>query len=98
MNYLDLFDGTKISDCPLPCTTIFTESRILVEFPRTTNTSRINLTFSAKVQVTITDNLKFYLSTFLSELGGSMGLWLGLGMAQAIELILNCVVPRLTKK
>ena len=45
--------------------------------------------------MTRTDFLKFYLSTFLSDLGGSMGLWLGLGMVQAVELLVTCVLPRL---
>jgi hypothetical protein len=53
------------------------------------------LTFSPKVRVTKTDFLRFYLSTFLSDLGGSMGLWLGLGIAQVFQLGCTVILPSL---
>ena len=86
-----------MSDCPLLCTTTHMDIRLLAAYPNSRNKSGINLTFASKVAVSKTDFLKFYLSTFLSELGGSMGLWLGLGMVQAVELVCSCVLPRLTQ-
>ena len=46
------------------------------------------------MKVTTTDFLPFYLTTLLADLGGSMGLWLGLGVLQAIQLLLNFIAPR----
>ena len=40
----------------------------------------------SKVQVTTTSYLKFYLSNFFSDLGGSLGLWMGIGILQVLLL------------
>ena len=90
LSYADLFDGTQLSDCPLPCTTTYTETKHL--FDRTVSNSNIStllLTVSSKVLVTRTDFPEFSLASFLSEVGGSMGLWLGLGMVQVMERLLT---------
>ena len=96
-HYEDLADGTELSDCPLPCTTTKTDTRLLAKYPTSHNGSLINLTFSSKVVVTRTDLLVFNLSSFFSELGGSMGLWLGLGIIQAMDLGVNWILPRITQ-
>ena len=44
------------------------------------------LSFTFKVRVTTTSYLKFYLSNFFSDLGGSLGLWLGVGILQVLLL------------
>ena len=98
VKYEDLFEGTQLSDCPLPCTTTHTETNYLHETPDPRNFSSLFLTFSSKVMVTRTDFLNFSLSSFLSEVGGSMGLWLGLGMVQTMELVINSLLPWITRK
>ena len=40
--------------------------------------------FCPKVRVTTTSYLEFYLSNFFSDLGGSLGLWLGVGILQVL--------------
>ena len=98
--YGDLFDGTQLSDCPVPCTTTNTDTKHLFDITnvRNSNSSTILLTFSSKVLVTKTDFPEFSLVSFLSEVGGSMGLWLGLGMVQVLELVINSLLPRITQK
>ena len=95
--YRDLFDGTQLSDCPLPCTTTNTETKHLFYRTSVRNYSTILLTFSSKVLVTRTDFPEFSLASFLSEVGGSMGLWLGLGMVQVMELVINSILQRITQ-
>ena len=94
----DLFDGTQLSDCPLPCITTTTETKHISDKTNPCNLSTLLLTLSSKVLVTRTDFPEFRLASFLSEVGGSMGLWLGLGMVQALELVINSLLPWVTTK
>jgi hypothetical protein len=95
---MNLYDGTFVSDCPLPCTTIYTETRLISQADyddESEEENKIDFTFSPKVLVTTTDFVKPTLSMFLSDVGGSLGLWLGLGAVQTIEMVINFVLPRL---
>ena len=89
--YTSYVDGNLLSSCLLPCTTFHTNIRFETE--RFNPGNKIVLTFANKIQVTTTDFLPFHLSTLLSDLGGSMGLWLGLGVLQAGQLVLTFVLP-----
>ena len=84
--YSDLLDGTQPSDCPLPCSTISVDSRLLGH-SNGVNSSMIDLTFNPTVLVTSTDFIQCTFATFLADMGGSMGLWLGLGLLQAVEIL-----------
>ena len=57
------------------------------------NPNMLSLSFSQTVQVTTTDFVTPPVSSFLSEVGGSMGLWLGLGVLQALEMVLTLAWP-----
>ena len=52
----------------------------------------IGLAFADDVLVTKTYFRKFNFTMFLSEIGGSMGLWLGLGLLQALSMSINFVI------
>ena len=95
-DYGDLADGTQKSACLLPCSTIYVESRQLAEKTFNANNSVINLTFSQGVVVTKTNFLKFIFTNFLSDLGGCMGLWLGIGLLQAIEIGIKFLLPQMS--
>ena len=90
-SYINIHDGTQKSSCLMPCSIIHIESQILEEKIPKSNNSVINLTFSQGVVVIKTSFVKFSFINFLSGLGGCMGLWLGLGFLQAIEMFITYV-------
>jgi hypothetical protein len=90
-NFGGMITGSSLSDCPLPCSTIYTETRFIAE--HIADDAVIAITFSPSVQVTTTDFVKPTLSSFLSAVGGSVGLWLGLGALQAVEILFNWLLP-----
>ena len=55
----------------------------------TTTRTHIMMTLAGKVEMTKTDFIRPTLSTILSDVGGSLGLWLGLGALQALELLVH---------
>ena len=58
----DLPDGTQLSDCPLPCTTTFVETRLISETSSLNNISILNLTFSPTMTVITTRFVRFVLA------------------------------------
>ena len=81
-SYVDLADGTQVSDCPVPCrSTIFVSSLIATE-QTSFNDSSIEITFENTVAIYMTDFAQFTLVDFLATVGGSAGLWLGMGALQ----------------
>ena len=93
--YEDLMDGSQLSDCLLPCTRTHVETRIVMEKWRKTNYSVFDLSFSPTIQITTTRFPEFILAKFLSDLGGSLGLWLGLSVFHLTEMIFKYFMSRL---
>ena len=89
--YGDIITGSQVSDCPLPCTSTEITCVNLDEKFVAENNSRIDITFSDSVSFMMNDFPKFNFAVFLSTLGGSMGLWLGLGVLQSIDIMVNLV-------
>ena len=79
--------GALKSECTLPCTSTEITSVFLDEKNDNYTTSRIDIAFSKQVSVAVTDFPKFNTAVFLSACGGSMGLWLGVGIVQAVEML-----------
>ena len=65
---IDLADGSLVSDCPLPCKTTQTQTKLLHKGSKPDD-HYIDLAFSSKVRVTRTDLVKPTLTSFLSEVG-----------------------------
>ena len=76
----------------MPCNTFATNSR-LISGRATAEKSNIVLTFSETVQMTITEMETPSISGLLSAVGGSIGLWLGIGVFQAIEILSHILLP-----
>ena len=88
-SYGDLADGTVVSDCPKPCkTTTFTSSHIATE-PSSSDESSIEITFDESVPIKNTDFIRFTLVDILAAIGGTAGLWLGVGALQACQIIFD---------
>ena len=87
--YRKLHDGRQKSTCPLPCSTFHVESKYQSEADEKFPVIHLNLI--QDITVTKTEFLKFTFEKFLSDVGGSMGLWLGLGILQSFELFTNYV-------
>ena len=78
--------GVTSSKCPLPCSTTRVSSRLLSAYSTGSAYNWIDLVPVSSVLVTTTDFVKPNLSKLLSEYGGSMGLWLGLGVVQLFQI------------
>ena len=89
--YAEIVTGTAESECPLPCLSTDVTSVFLDEKYDSIKKSRIDITFSNKVVITVTYFPRFSIASFMSELGGSMGMWLGLGVVQTMEKMLSLV-------
>ena len=87
--YKEIVSGTAESGCLLPCTSTDMTSVFLDEKYDSINHSRIDIAFSDTVAVTVTDFPEFNPAVFLSAFGGSMGMWLGLGVVQTMEMLVN---------
>ena len=76
----NIASGFALPPCKLPCTTttgaIKENSRDAFMMPF------ITVVFGETIKITTTDFVPFSLANFLSSLGGSLGLWLGLGLLQ----------------
>ena len=83
---------TLFLGCPLPCTETKIKTIFINEFDKPTeDKSRIDIAFSTTVSTYINDFPTFRLPKFLSELGGTLGLWLGLGVLQLFNILLTVV-------
>ena len=86
------FNGYTRNDCPLPCTRTSISAASMIDSISYSNLSYIDLILPQTILVTTTFYPKFSLSELLASLGGSMGLWLGLGVLQLVQTMAG-VVP-----
>ena len=84
------YNGYIKSTCNRPCTqTQIKLNKLLTEkWPHPS----VELMFSDKVMVTYNYYPEFSLVEALASLGGSLGLWLGLGVLQLLQLLLTTLV------
>ena len=81
------YNGYIKSACPIPCTqTQVKLNKLITE--KWDGPPSVELIMSDKVMVTYNYYPKFSPAEALASLGGSLGLWLGLGVLQLLQLIL----------
>ena len=87
INYYDLKDG-DISNCILPCRSSSLTCAFLTEFASTKNSSTINIAFDPRAVLIKELSPAVDWTGLLADLGGCMGVWLGLGAVQILQLAL----------
>ena len=102
-DFADIFDGTDESECMKPCLSTKVYNNIKVEvlinfvgfqvsgtflhgsqYPETV----FDFTFNQKVLTREFYFPDFSLTRFFSELGGALGLWLGIGAVQMMNVLI----------
>ena len=76
----NLAAGLTMSSCKLPCTT--TKGAIKLNSKDPYQSTILAVAFTKTLKITTTDFVPFSLAESLASLGGSLGLWLGLGLLQ----------------
>ena len=78
----DLVDGTMESECFRPCLTTRTTGALISKKNEERNHTTFDLTFEQKVIITESFYPSFSFTNLFSNLGGAMGLWLGVSVVQ----------------
>ena len=97
-NLKNLISGKESSDCRLPCTKVSVESKSDYAKNNDEEFDQVNLIFLSSVEVTKTEFSKFNIFEMLTFIGGNMGLWLGLGMVQFLEVFINFPIKRTERR
>ena len=96
-----LYVGATLSSCPLPCITTIAKTKLRFEKMSDTETQvkKNWVTFYLPENIRVTSTLlkKFTFSQILSDLGGTFGLWLGLGVLQLFQSVATFKVSLATK-
>ena len=74
----------------MPCSSTMIDSVFIDEKSVLSNNSRIDIAFYENIYTTIHDFPTFSLAQFLASFGGTLGLWLGLGVMQTLNLLFTC--------
>ena len=84
-----LYTGLTESPCPLPCTTSIAETRFRFQKVSGSKGSNglnwISLSLPDEVRLTETLFVEISVGQVLSDIGGTLGLWLGLGVLQLFQ-------------
>ena len=98
--YGDLFWGTKVSDCLMPCRRTLVEVTAGPVSRSQGNYSFFSIGFSHSMEVKTITVDKFSFMFSLNLLGSNLGLWPGLGLYQIFELFLGkfCIYRYIYKK
>ena len=86
-----LFDGTTESDCHKPGRSTSVIGSELSAVCNTDNHSTLVFTFDKRIIIYDSDFPGFGWVTLFTDLGGSLGLWLGMGVAQVAEILLKTI-------
>ena len=80
-----LYIGATRSPCPLPCTTTVAKTRLRFDRVSEEKFNWIVFYLPEEVRVTETLNKDTSIGQILSDIGGTLGLWLGLGILQLFQ-------------
>ena len=95
VTFADIFSGYSETFCLDPCTTTISYSKFLSENVDATNGTYIQLIIANDVPLEKTELITFNFLLSLSFLGSNMGLWLGLGAVQLVEILGVLIMKRM---
>ena len=97
--YSDLLSGNAENDCPVPCKNTEISSVFLGDKHEHAAVSQytIDIVFDHNISITVFYFPDFSFAEFLSLLGGSMGLWLGAGVLQIVDVLIRNVWYKINK-
>jgi len=84
--------GVDEPDCQLPCETFSTDTKLTTS-TKYQHSIGFGINFQQHVEVTTTRIIRPTLFSFLSDVGGSLGLWLGLGVLQVLQQLITIAQP-----
>ena len=99
LNIINLFQGSESSDCLAPCTKTSTTTREVFKADKfNPEENMIKIILDRSVKTHKTSLVKFEISQALSFPGANMGLWLGLGVLQLLEIFYEKIMAALQRK
>ena len=87
--FITLATGLQVSDCKLPCKIMKTVTTYSSE--QAYHYSGIAVNFKNDMQITSTRHVRFDPVKFLCDIGGILGLWLGLGLVQLSNMVVDSI-------
>ena len=102
VHLLYFVDGTVSSGCPRPCVTTKVGRPINIK-GKSPNVNRpqdpmISLTLEQTLQITESFYPEFSLVRFFTDIGGSLGLWLGVGAVQFCMYVYDFILHFFNRK
>ena len=94
----NIVSGLTPSECCQPCTTVRVSSKLMSSTKTFDAYNWIDLVPSPSMMITKTDFVSPSLATILADYGGSMGLWLGLGVVQLFQVAFNFIKDTFIKR
>ena len=77
VSYEDLYDGSQISSCPLPCTQTYVDTRSISYVKNEVDLDSIAFTFVEKIEITLYNNPKVHLIDFIFQVNKLVGVSAG---------------------
>ena len=97
--YSDLLSGNAENDCPVPCKNTEISSVFLGDKHEHAAVSQytMDIVFDHNISIRIFYFPDFSFAEFLSVLGGSMGLWLGVGVLKIFDALIRTLWYKIYK-
>ena len=90
-----IFSGIQKPNCQDPCISTATYTKLINSNKQADNSTWLQILIPEYIQIKKTEMVQFNCLTTLMFLGANMGLWLGMGVVQFMEVFVNFLVLKL---